>query len=153
VNASSDQDWGVSPPESRKPRRALSGTEFDTALAKAEDLLTACDRARNRNRIIAVFVLAVWTLAAAPVAASPTVSVAPLLVCVVAALVTGAGAVMAGLSGRDNRVRDERTMVELVGLLREMLPRVAEAEGWSSVRYRLIEARIARFPIGPRSRR
>jgi hypothetical protein len=153
VNASDDQDWGVSPPESRKPRRALSGAEFDAALSKAEDLLTDCDRARNRNLIVAVFVLGVWTLAAAPVAASRAVGVVALLVCVVVALVTGAGAVVVALRGHDNRVRDERAMLELVGLLREMLPRVAEAEGWSSVRYRLVEARIARFPIGPRRRR
>ena len=48
---------------------------------------------------------------------------------------------------RDERARDERAMIEILDVLREVLPFVAERESWSNTRYQGARTRIARFPI------
>jgi len=57
------------------------------------------------------------------------------------------------LPARKRVSRDERTMIEIVNLLRELQVSVGADENWSAARQRLVKARIARFPIAGRGLR
>lgn len=46
---------------------------------------------------------------------------------------------------------DEAAMITAITLLRDLEPELAERERWDYVRRQITEARIARFPIGPRT--
>lgn len=137
--------------------RAITGAEFEHALEKAEHLLAAVDR--NAGRVRAAYA---W-LSVAVVGLS-----APLFPLLSLGASTGFGYVGMSLAGivlaaflftghvaklRTEERRDERAMFEMIDILRELLPDVAEKERWGPARYKITVARVSRFPVGRRGSR
>ena len=142
---------------SGRPEVRTSGADFDSALERAESLLQEADRARDRFRILrAAQVMLPLTITVALAIAIGVSGVhlgravtTTLITWVIAALLDATIYVALVLPVRRRVGRDERVMLEIVGMLRELLMSVAEDEKWSASRLRLAKARIARFPIGP----
>jgi hypothetical protein len=147
----------VAPPD-RPVTGEPDGVEFDGYLRRAEELLVRLDEARARARTYqAASQLLPGTVAAVMatvVVAFPSVNL--LLAGVVATATALAGAIATSrrlhVPWRLQARRDEEAMVEIVTLLRDLAPVLAEEEGWTVVRRRITEARISRFPIGPGER-
>lgn len=138
--------------------RAITGWEFDRALDKAERLLDSWDRSQSQLRLttalISVSVLVTATLLAV-VAASATLAVT-IPVLAVAAAGLGLAAFWLNRYLRALHVvsrRDERAMLEVIDVLRELLPDIARAERWGPARYQITTARVSRFPVGRRGTR
>jgi hypothetical protein len=139
----------------------MSSADFEEALGRAETLLAEVDRARDLARLIRAGQVGVVALVAFALA----ISVGTAGVSAVSALITSAvcAGVLVLLIGwaevalvfpaRRRISRDERAMIEIVSLLRELQVSVGADESWSGPRQRLVKARIARFPIGARGLR
>jgi hypothetical protein len=141
-----------------KPR-AATGHEFDRALLQAESLLHQADEGQGIINRYAAALGVSWSI---------TVIAATLIL--VSAGVSGTG-IWIGATAvvivnliltwfvRSQLVqplryavqRDERCAVEIVDMLRELLPFLARDERWSLFRTERSRARIARFPIAARS--
>ncbi|WP_163509491.1 hypothetical protein [Fodinicola acaciae] len=133
--------------------RPASGADFDEALQVAERLLAGVDHGRHRvgvARVLQTLVLLIGILA--------VVSLTP--VSLTYAVLTGLAALLAFLAAHlllvrplgARVLRDERAMIEIITVLRELHPHLAEREGWSSLRDRFARERISRFPIAERGR-
>lgn len=148
-------------PGSVRPPR-MSSADFEEALGQAEALLGEADRARDRARLVRagqVGVVALVALALA-ISAGTTVKVSALSLAVTSVVCAGVLVLLIGwmevalvLPARRQISRDERTMIEIVNLLRELQVSVGVDESWSAARQRLVKARIARFPIAGRGLR
>jgi hypothetical protein len=136
-----------------------SGKDFEFALDQAESLLREVDRASDRARLgrglqagipfilALVLTIIIGTHAVSAWRVVVTVAICALIVIPVAAWIE-IGVV---LPAKRRISRDERAMIDVIGMLRELQVAVASDENWSAGRQRLIKARIARFPIGSRS--
>jgi len=138
-----------------------SGADFDDGLSRAEALLRDVDRGQFEARMLQLVatggILGVAFAVALAIAATSLSVIAATAVAAVGAGTAvlglwflGAG-VMRPLARRV--ARDERAMIEIIGVLRELMGVVAEEEKWSASRQQLAKTRIARFPIGPRGLR
>jgi hypothetical protein len=144
------------PVESNGRPDRTSGADFDSALERAESLLQEADRARDRFRILCaaqvMLPLAITVALAIAIGVSGVhlgrAVTTTLITWGIAALLDATIHVALVLPVRRRVGRDERVMLEIVGMLRELLMSVAEDEKWSASRLRLAKARIARFPIG-----
>jgi hypothetical protein len=135
-----------------------SGKDFDEALVRAETLLDLVDRGHLRARTVQsvsfVLILAVAfgvTLAIGAnrlgVLSAVTLSLAA---AVIAALGAGCLTTLVLYPIAKQVRRDERAMIEIIGILRELVELVARSENWSTARQQIARTRIARFPIGSR---
>jgi hypothetical protein len=139
----------------------MSSADFEEALSRAEALLAEADRGRDRARLVRagqVGVAALVALALAISAGTAGVSAATVLitsaVCAgILVLLIGWAEVALILPAKRRISRDERAIIEIVSLLRELQVSVGADENWSAPRQRLVKARIARFPIAPRGLR
>ncbi|GAA1659113.1 hypothetical protein GCM10009765_05580 [Fodinicola feengrottensis] len=135
-------------------RGPATGDDFDQALRVAEQLLSGVDRGRHRvgeARMLQILVLlagAVIAVAAA-VLSSPTVAIIAVVAAILGLL---AGHILLVVPLGARVLRDERAMVEIITVLRELHPHVAEREAWSAVRDRFARERISRFPVAERTR-
>ena len=135
-----------------------SSTDFEFALARAEVLLREVDRSRDQARrlrslqaAIPLFVALAAAIAIGASGESFVRAVVMIVVCaVIATLAMGMMQVNMVAPAVRRISRDERAMLEIIGILRELLGAVADNEQWSASRERLARTRIARFPIGPR---
>lgn len=138
--------------------RSITGAEFDVALLKAEQLLDSYDRGRAYIRLSTVAMLAAALAVVIPLGVIAA-SVAPLVAAVIIAAGLVGVALLITVLLRHTRDlvamvrRDERAMLEVIDMLRELLPDVAREEGWGPARYQIAAARVSRFPIGGRGSR
>lgn len=138
--------------------RPASGADFDEALQVAERLLAGVDNGRHRvgvARVMQALLFLVSTLAVVAAAIFSTIAVTALVAIAVwiaacLAFVATHALLVAPLAARV--LRDERAMIEIITVLRELHPHLAEREGWSSIRDRFARERISRFPIAERGR-
>lgn len=139
--------------------RAITGAEFDEALGRAERLLDSFDRIGARARVSSVLVagsaLAAFLLLALIVATGLPAAAA---VAVAVVGVAGEGLTIVAILRHVRALhamarRDERAMLEVVDMLRELLPDIAKEEGWGPARVQIAAARVSRFPIGRRGSR
>jgi hypothetical protein len=138
-----------------KPSPA-SGADFDEGLDRAEALLREVEQGQVRVRgalalalAIPLVVALILTLA---IGVSDLTVVARFILVVFGAVlvVVASGSLLAFViaPGAQRLSRDEYAMIEIVGVLRELMGTVAEREGWSAIRQHITRTRIARFPIG-----
>lgn len=136
-----------------KPDRGpATGDDFDQALGVAEQLLAGVDRGRHRvgeARILQVLILLTGAVVGLATLFMPVVAVAA-VVAALLGLVAGHILLVVPLGARV--LRDERAMVEIITVLRELHPHLAERESWSAVRDRFARERISRFPVAERTR-
>lgn len=144
-------------PFDRAAPESTSGADFDAALAQAEALLEQIDWADRRVANLTGLAVAgvAFELALATVLSVASVSGVSRLVLLLGAVAVAVAVVLAvdRVAIRPLRrscARDERAMIEIVDLLREVLPFVTKRENWSNTRYQVARTRIARFPIGLR---
>jgi hypothetical protein len=149
----------LEPSGKRAPR--MSTEDFQAALDQAEVLLGEADRGRDRIRTVragqaglAAIVAVALTIAVGASRASIFAEIATAVVCAVIVILLAGWAEVALIRPVRKRVnRDERTMLEIISLLRELLTSVADDETWSAPRQRFARARISRFPIAARGMR
>jgi hypothetical protein len=145
------EDFEVSP----EPR--VAGEDFELALHRAELLLSDVDNAHRRLatiRSVSLIFLAVLALAIALLAtfsgdllrASLAVGEGLITAVIIVILVRSWTAQM-----RKQLRRDELSMIDLVIMLRELWPLVAEEEKWDDTRNKSTQIRLERFPIGAES--
>jgi hypothetical protein len=144
-------------PAKREAR--TTGDDFDSALDQAELLLQEADRTRYWTRFVRAAQLGLPIIVA--LALTITIGTHDLTANKAFLTVAICGLITAPIVGwielaiivpAKRRIsRDERAMLDIIGMLRELLVSIAADEGWSAVRQRLTKARIARFPIGSRS--
>ncbi|HEX4833816.1 MAG TPA: hypothetical protein VH478_22305 [Trebonia sp.] len=144
------------------PRESpTSGEDFEIALLQAESLLRDVDRSRARVRLTQALSLGIpLAVAVMLTLAIGAGSVGALTALILAAVCAALAALAVGwlqlfiLVPAVRRIgRDERAMVEITGVLRELMGTVSEREGWSASRKHLARTRIARFPISSRGSR
>ena len=150
----------LEPGSARAPR--MSSADFEEALGRAEALLKDADRARDRARLVRAGQVSVVALVASALAisAGTTVGVSSLSLAITSAVCAGVLVLLISwaeialvLPARKRISRDERTMIEIANLLRELQVSVGADESWSAARQRLVKARIGRFPIAGRGLR
>jgi len=150
----------VTPERSEREMQAVSGFEFDAALDRAEDMLARVDHGRQAvNRYLAMTALG-WAASAVAVAVGFAGSSEATSIATVSAI-----AVLANLALsffvrellvrplRESVDRDERSALETINLLRELLPLLSRQERWHRFRTEQARVRIARFGITVRKRR
>jgi hypothetical protein len=135
-----------------------SGEDFDEALVRAEILLDHVDRGHLRARTVqsisVTLILAVTFGVALAIGANHLGALSAASLSLVAAVIAVLGAgclttlVLHPIAKQVRR--DERAMIEIIGILRELMELVARNENWSTAHQQIARTRIARFPIGPR---
>jgi hypothetical protein len=133
-----------------------SGADFDDGLDRAEVLLREVEQGRARVRgalalALVIPLVVALTLTLAIGVSDLTVAARFILVVFGAVLVVVASGSLLAFAiapGVQRLTRDEYAMIEIVGVLRELMGTVAEREGWSATRQHVARTRIARFPIG-----
>jgi hypothetical protein len=145
--------------ESRAGKESrTNGDDFEFALGQAENLLQRVEHERDVVRygrtaqvIVPVLVALSLTLIIGTHALSAARTLVIVVVCILimAPIVTWIEVALIG-PARRRASRDERAMLDIIGMLRELQVSVAADGHWSAGRQRLTKARIARFPIGSR---
>ena len=141
--------------ENFEPR--ATGEDFELALQRAEALLSDVDDSHRRLAtirsgswvLLIVLALAVALLASFSsdfLRASLAVAEGLLSATLIVAIARGWTAAI-----RKQLRRDELSMIDLVNMLRELSPLVAEEEKWDYTRNKLTQIRLERFPIGVES--
>jgi hypothetical protein len=139
--------------------KVATGEQLNEALTIAETLLYRTERAseryhRMRVAQVGVVALAVFTLAgwAGFDRSVEGIRLIAALIIGVAAGVCVAGAIhfVAGVPLRKRLARDARSIVDSVGLIRELWPLVADHEKWNELQVQVFKSRVARFPVGPK---
>jgi hypothetical protein len=138
------------------PASATTGADIDEALAHAEALMTSAENAARTCRgllaaeagtvalaIVAVTLLVVFSRGTG----AGRLVVASVVILLLGVLIAGTIHLLLTLPMRKRVRRDARSTMVIIDFLREVIPLVAEREGWSQTRVRIAEARIARFPI------
>ena len=147
--------------KSASDRESTKGDDFDLALARAEMLLEKIDRSRQHARWLRSLQGVIPLVVALALTLTAETGGVTLLKTLTVAVICGAITILAigwiqisVLRPIARRIgRDERAMLEIVGVLREILGSVADNEHWSAGRQWLARTRIARFPIGPKGAR
>jgi hypothetical protein len=137
-------------------RSPTSGKDFDDALVRAEILLDHVDRGHLRARTVQsiafILILAVVFGVALAIGANRLGALAAatlsLAAGVIAVLGAGCLTTLVFYPIAKQVRRDERAMIEIIGILRELVELVAQNENWSTARQQIARTRIARFPIG-----
>ena len=133
-----------------------TAAEFDEALNHAERLLRTVRELRqtvSRLRVVQATATAVWILAGAVFLTRAATSPTEAVLFVVATALALAGIVL-GVESLTIRPlmprirREERTMIELVDMLRELSSHLARREGWSDMRRFLVRIRLEQFSVG-----
>lgn len=140
---------------SDKPSR-LNGREFEDALGHAETYLKAYEETVVRTRLLAsagtaslAFGIGMTAVALATFVNGGVHAAGAALICAAVLFVfTGITIYGHGVRLRLAGQRDERAALDIIHILRELLPDIADMERWSPARYQLTKARVARFPIG-----
>lgn len=148
---------GFESPAKRESR--TSSHDFDSALDQAELLLQGVDRTREWTRSaraaqlgLPIIVALALTITIGTHSLNATRAFLTVAICVlITAPIVGWIELAVIVPAKRRISRDERAMLDVIGMLRELLVSVAADEGWSAVRQRLTKARIARFPIGSRT--
>lgn len=141
--------------ENFKPR--ATGEDFERALERAECLLSDVDGAHRRLAtirsgswvLLTVIALTIALLASFSndfIRASLAVAEGLVSATLIVALVR-----RWTLAVRRQLRRDELSMIDLVSMLQELFPLVAEEEKWDSTQAKFVQARLERFPIGVES--
>jgi len=138
--------------------RSITGAEFDAALDKAEQLLGFYDRGRAHIRLSYVLMLASALAVVIPLGVVAASEAFPGLLGITTVGVVGVALLVVMLRRHVRALsatvrRDERAMLEVIDVLRELLPDVAKEEGWGPARYQIAAAWVSRFPIGGRGSR
>lgn len=138
--------------------RVTSSRQLDHVLDVMESLLERAERATTRCRVLratevsvvalAVFVLTGWVGLSHDIGGVrlAIVSVIGLLVSV---FIATAIYFLVEAPLRVRLARDARAIVGVVGLVRELMPLVAQHEEWNELQMHLMSSRVSRFPIGP----
>jgi hypothetical protein len=139
--------------------KVTTGDQLDQALVSAEMLLDRAEQTSERCRrmriaevgvvALAVFTLAIWAGFATSVSG---VRLTIVLIISIAASLCAAGTIrFLGLVPLRKRLaRDARSIVDAIGLIRELWPLVADHEKWNELQVQMFTARVSRFPVGPK---
>jgi hypothetical protein len=139
--------------------RVTSSGQLDHVLDVTEILLERAEQAATWCRALratevgvvalAVFVLTGWVGLSHDIGGARLVivSVIGLLVSV---FVSAAIYFLVEAPIRVRITRDATAIVDVVGLVRELMPLVAQHEKWNELQTHLMSSRLSRFPIGPK---
>ncbi len=133
-----------------------SGVEFEQALDRAELLLGGVREMRSSIRRLTVTQISTVGVASVVVVIVLTVDRLSAALALALALMAAIATVVFMLAVQIMLVRplrpqirrDERAMIELVDMLRELTPHLSRREQWSDVRRLLVRTRLERFPVG-----
>ncbi len=133
------------------------GEDFEFALQRAESLLSDVDAAHRRLATIrsgSWALLIVIALTVALLASFSSDFIRAILAVaegLLSAILMAALARSWAVATSKQLRRDELSMIDLVNMLRELFPLVAEEEKWDNTRNKFIQTRLERFPIGAES--
>jgi hypothetical protein len=135
-----------------------SGVQLGHALAIAERLLEQTERTSERRRIVRITETSVLGLVALVITGwvgldqsagwVRLISVSLVWLLLGVSLAAAIHLVLE-IPLRKRSDRDARALVEVAGLVRELMPLVARHEKWNELQMDLFKARLSRFPIGP----
>lgn len=132
-----------------------TGRQFDDALRVAENFLQQADCARAKaGRVLAAEagVIAIAAALIVIVFGLTTSVIRPVISLIVLTLpgVLTAATMHVALRApfRIQAERDSQAAIDIISLLREVLPLVADVENWNDTEVRLADARLSRFSIG-----
>jgi hypothetical protein len=140
--------------------REPTGAEFEEYLATAERLLHESDGLRRRGATARIAGSA-SSILLLPVVVAITIAVRTDAVSLIIAALVWLGASMAAArvvqqmvasAAREQLSRDSETAARIARLLSDVLPIIAEDEGWTHIRVRVTESRLARLPLGVEDR-
>jgi hypothetical protein len=140
--------------------REPTGAEFEEYLATAERLLHESDSLRRRGATARI-TGSVSSILLLPVVVAITMAVRTDAVSLLVAALVWLGASMAAVrvvqqmfasAAREQLSRDSETAARIARLLSDVLPIIAEEEGWTHIRLRVAESRLARLPLGVEER-
>jgi hypothetical protein len=134
-----------------------TGHQFGYALDVTETLKEQADRAQEKADRLLTVELGIIAIAIAIItvvfALSPGI-IRPVIVLIIVGAVglTLAVAIhiVVRVPLRNQAERDNQAVVDIVSLLREVLPLVADVEKWNETEMRLAKVRLSRLPIGKR---
>jgi hypothetical protein len=127
-------------------------------LAFAEQLMAKVERNNDRCRLIyaldAGVITATVSAVALGVGLSPSTGSLRLIIFAVVLACAGLALALAihgllAVSPRRRVERDARAAIAIVGVLREIMPLIAESDNWDETRLWMVKMRISRFPISP----
>ncbi len=146
--------------EPSPPAKLTTGQDLDEALRIAEGLLDQAERTMERCRLLYMSAVGVVALVAFTCAGLAELSKFAGGGRLWVAWITGILGAVIGLFAairirmaleaplRSRAARDAAAAVQVVGLLRELMPLIAEHEGWSQLQLLSFSSRVSRFPIG-----
>lgn len=135
-----------------------SGVQLGHALAITERLLEQTEKTSERRRIVRITETSVLGLVALVITGwvgldqsagwVRLISVSLIWLLLGVSLAAAIHLVLE-IPLRKRSDRDARALVEVAGLVRELMPLVARHEKWNELQMDLFKARLSRFPIGP----
>ncbi|MEV0562541.1 hypothetical protein [Dactylosporangium sp. NPDC050588] len=140
--------------------REPTGAEFEEYLATAERLLRDSDALRRRGATARIagsaasILLLPVVVAVAMAARTDAVSLVVTALVWLGASVAATRVVqqMVVAAAREQLSRDSEAAARIARLLSDVLPIIAEDEGWTHIRVRVAESRLARLPLGVEDR-